>query len=162
MKHIKYTDQELKDLAIAVYDCKVFTSLQCKSHEITSCFPILMFMGSPPSPPLEPDYKEGANIKENRKNKLNQISELKQWKIDMKHYNEVTYPEWLKNEKPSIDKFMKNIGFLYESYDKAMPTSINGKPVFFSCTCVSKPDLKRFNEIYKNYCKKREEFDKSF
>lgn len=38
----------------------------------------------------------------------------------------------------------KDIGFIYEYYDKA-PTgrSINGMPIFFSCAAVSRADAKR-------------------
>ena len=36
-----------------------------------------------------------------------------------------------------------DIGFVYEYFDKAGPRSINGKPIFYSCSFVSKADAKR-------------------
>lgn len=92
MQHKIHTDEELRELVIAVYDCKAFTSLQCRDYEIQMCFPVLMFLLSPPDPPSLPD--QSGNIKIDRMNKLNHIN-------DMVYYNEVTLPDWEKKRETS-------------------------------------------------------------
>ena len=51
---------------------------------------------------------------------------------------------------------------LYESYDKALPTGINGYPIFGSCGFMSKKDSSRFLECYGKYEKVREQLDNEF
>lgn len=159
-KHTTRTDDELRQIAIDVYDCKAFTSLQCRGHEITSCFPLLMFLLSPPSPPTKPQKKSSPDIKIERKNKLNQLDDVLQWEKDMEHYNKVTLPDWKKNEEPQIEAFVNDIGMVFEYYGKEAPLAVNGKPMFWSCQFLSKEDTQRFIEIYQRYEQRRAEFDK--
>ena len=164
-KHNILTEEELRKLVKDVYDTKIFTSLHLSeydSHLITSIFMPIVFMGNPPSPPSEPQLRKGKDVREERKNKLNCIDETEQWKKEMEHYYNVIYPEWEKNEKPKIDKFMENIGMIYEKKSKAGPRFINGYPMFMSCHIVSKSDTKKFLEMYKEYEQKRKEFEEKW
>lgn len=160
-KHKKYTDEELRQLAVDVYDCKAFTSLQCRGDEITQCFPILMFLMSPPTPPSVQKKSESSNIKTQRRNKLNNIDDVIQYEKDMEHYNNVIYPEWEKNEKPLLEEYVNNIGMVYEYYGKEAPLAVNGKPMFFSAHVLTKEDTNRFLEIYSRYELKRQELDQT-
>ena len=45
--------------------------------------------------------------------------------------------------KDYSEEMIKDIGFICEYYDKAIPRSINGKPIFMSCKLVSKADMNR-------------------
>lgn len=137
-EHKIRTEEELKELVRAVYDCKIFTSLQCDDYLVRSVFMVSMFLGSPPSKP-----SISANNQINRKNKLQYIA-------DMIEYEEDT---------PKREEFLKTIGMLYEENSKAGPRAINGYPMFMSCNIVSIEDTKRFIEMYKKYEKKREEFE---
>lgn len=38
---------------------------------------------------------------------------------------------------------LEDLGIIYEYYDEAGPSSINGYPIFFSCRMMSKADSKR-------------------
>jgi|EndMetStandDraft_8_1072994.scaffolds.fasta_scaffold750238_2 hypothetical protein len=40
------------------------------------------------------------------------------------------------------------INFIYEYYDKAAPRSVNGRPIFFSCHCLTEAESKRMFEFY--------------
>jgi len=66
------------------------------------------------------------------------------------------------SETPEREAYIAGIGMIYEYYDKAGPRGINGKPIFSSCQLMSKGDADKFVEIYKEYCKAREEFEKNF
>ena len=45
--------------------------------------------------------------------------------------------------KDYSEEEIKDIGFIYEYYDKAGPRGINGYPIFFSCGFVSKTDARK-------------------
>lgn len=139
-EHKIHTDAELKEIVRAVYDCKTFTSLQCKDDMMMVFMPA-MFIGSRPSaPPL------GNDNQINRKNKLQYIEDC------------LTYEK----ETTERENFLKNIGMLYEDYSKALPGSFNGYPIFASCKIMSIDDTKRFIEMYRKYEKMREDFEKEF
>lgn len=140
-KHNVNTDEELKDLVRAVYDCKAFTSLQCPDYLLGSVFMVAMFMGSAPSKPSLSD-----NNQLNRKNKLQYIEDMLQYE----------------KETPEREDFFKNIGMLYEFYGKELPRGVNGYPMFMSCRIVSIEDTKRFKEMYGKYEKMREDFEKEW
>ena len=139
-EHKEMTVDELKELVRDVYDCKVFTSLQCDNNAITMVFMPVMFLGAGPS---EPSLSDNNQL--NRKNKLKYIE-------DMLIYEE---------ETPAREKFIKNIGMLYEDYSKAGP-SINGFPMFMSCQIVSVEDTGKFIEMYKKYEAMRKSFEKEW
>lgn len=140
-EHKKMTIDELKELVREVYDCKVFTSLQCENRDVTMIFMPAMFMGAGPTEP-----SLGSNNQLNRKNKLKYIE-------DMLIFEE---------EKPEREEFFKNIGMLYEDYSKAGPRGINGYPMFMSCKIVSVEDTGKFVEMYKKYEEMRENFEKEW
>lgn len=140
-KHYIRTEEELKELVRAVYDCKIFTSLQCPGYLTGSVFMVSMFMGAAPSKPTI-----GDNNQLNRKNKLQYIE-------DMLEYE---------RETPEREEYFKTIGMLYEDYSKAMPRGVNGYPMFMSCNIVSIEDTKRFKEMYGKYEKMREDFEKEW
>lgn len=138
--HTVHTDEQLKEIVRNVYDCKTFTSLQCKGNE-SSVFMIMMFIGNPP---LAPD--DSDNIRKNRKNKLEYMNNCQ------------IYEE----ETEIREDYIKNIGMLYEDYSKAGSLSVNGYPTFFSCSILSIDDTKRFIDLYIRYEKLRKEFDNNF
>lgn len=135
------TEEELKELVRGVYDCKIFTSLQCSDRDAISIFMPLMFIGSGPSAPSMTN-----NIKLDRKNKLNHIDAC------VAHENETS----------ERNEYIRNIGMIYEDYSKAGPRSMNGYPMFMSCQLVSIDDTKRFREMYGKYEKMREDFEKEW
>lgn len=140
-EHKIRTEEELKELVRAVYDCKIFTSLQCDSYLVGSVFMPAMFLGSAPSKP-----STSTNNQITRKNKLNYITAI------------IEYEE----DTPKREEFLKTIGMLYEENSKAGPRGINGFPMFMSCNIVSMDDTKRFIEMYKKYENMREEFEKEW
>lgn len=151
-EHKTFTDEELKELVVKAFEGKIFTSYHCKPSDIGMIFMPIMFINSPPSPPSKPDVD---NIKEQRKNKLDYIKEKE-------HYDNVILPDWKKNIQPKIQAFLEDVGMLYESLDKALPTGVNGYPMFISCGFLSKVDAARFLEFYTKYEKVREKLDKEF
>lgn len=111
----------------------------------------IMFMCAPPTEPNFP--KVTGNIRRDRKNKLNHIDALEEWRKDLQ--------EWEDN-KPKMDAFMKNIGMLFEDNSKAGPRGINGYPMFMSCKILSCDDANKFLDLYKKYEKMREDFEKEW
>lgn len=150
-EHYVRTEEELKELVRAVYDCKVFTSLQCPNSTVGMVFMVSMFMGAAPTEPKFPE--KNSDIRKDRKNKLLHFDALEQWRKDMK--------EW-EDDTTKREEYFKTIGMLYESYDKALPRGINGYPMFMSCNIVSIEDTKRFREMYGKYEKMREDFEKEW
>ncbi len=150
-EHKIYTDKEIKDLVIKAYEKEIFTSFQCDKENLASVFMPILFIRSQPTEPRDPVLIKGDDIKEERKNKLDHIDEKKQWEIDMKHYNDVTYPEWEKNELPLLNAFIGDIGMIFEYMSKALPTGINGYPIFTSCGFLRKEDAQKFINKYKIY-----------
>ena len=140
-EHKVRTDEEMKELVRDVYDCKIFTSLQCPGNLTGSIFMAAMFMGCEPSKP-----SLGKNNQINRSNKLHYIEAM------------LAYEE----ETPKREEFLKNIGMVYENYSKACPTAINGYPIFMSCQIASIDETKRFREMYGKYEKMREDFEKEW
>jgi len=140
-QHQNFTEEELKEIVRGVYDCKIFTSLQCGNDNITMIFMPAMFMGSAPSTPTL-----GDNNQVNRKRKLQYIEDC------------LVYD----SETPQREEFFKNIGMLYENWDKAGPRSINGFPMFMSCKIMSIECTKAFREMYMKYETMREEFEKEW
>jgi len=151
-EHKIFTDEEIKELVVKAFDGKIFTSYHCKPSDIGMIFMPIMFINSPPTEPYKP---KSDDIKEERKNKLDYIKEKE-------HYDNVVLPNWEKNTQPKIQSFLEDVGMLYESYDKALPTGVNGYPIFASCGFMSKKDAVRFIEYYNKYGKIREELDKEF
>lgn len=137
-KHKEMTEQEIKELVRDVYDNKLFTSFQCPNMEVMVFMPLL-FLGAAPSQPSKTDDNQL-----NRKNKLNYIEEKLQYE----------------RETPEREAFINNIGMVYSSLSDAGPRSINGYPIFYSMTIVSKEDTIKFIEMYKKYEKMREDFEK--
>ena len=161
-KHKTFTDEEIKELVVKAFEGKIFTSYHCKPEDIGMIFMPIMFINSPPSAPREPELKEDSNIKKERKNKLNHLDSMTQWKKDMEHYNTVILPDWERDVQPKIIEFLDDVGMIYESNDKALPRGINGYPMFSSCGFLSKSDASRFLEVYGKYEKIREKLDKEF
>lgn len=149
-QHKILTNEQLKELVRGVYDCKYFTSLQCRNMAMSVFMPLL-FLGSEPSKPNFP--KSTNDIRKDRKNKILHLDELEKWKIELQ--------EW-KDQTEEREKYFENIGMVYEENSKAGPSSINGYPIFMSCIIVSKDDTARFLEMYRKYEKMREEFEKEW
>ena len=153
-EHKVMTEDELKQLVRDVYDQKYFTSLHCRGQvDPSMIFMPVMFLGAAPTKPSFPE--KTGNIKVDRKNKLNHITNLEIWEKEIK--------EWESEEETSKrENYFNNIGMLYESYDKAGPRSINGFPMFFSCKIVSSEDTKKFWDMYVKYSEMRENFEKEW
>ena len=139
-KHNSFSNDELKEIVRDVYDCKVFTSLQCRDNVSMAFMPIL-FLGMAPSTP-----SLSKNNQINRKNKLEYIEEC------------IAY----KKETPEREEYLKNIGMLYEDIGKAGTMNCNGYPIFYSCKIISIDDTKKFLELYEKYEKIRENFEKEW
>jgi hypothetical protein len=137
-EHHKMTNDELKELVKNVFDCKVFTTLQCSNSDAIIVFMPAMFIGASPRIP-----NIIGNIKVDRKNKLNYIDAITEYK----------------NDTPKREEYLKSIGMLYEEYSNAGPTNINGFPCFFSCNIVSIEDTIRFKEMYGKYEEMRTQFE---
>lgn len=150
-KHNELTKDELKELVRGVYNRKYFTSLQCDMNLVTSIFMPMFFMGSKPSKPSFP--KITGKIRIDRKNKLNHIDDIEQWKKDVKQWED---------ETEIREDFFNKIGMLYEEFNKAGPRSINGYPMFLSCKIVSIEDTKKFYDMYVKYEEKRKEFEEEW
>lgn len=137
-EHHKMTNDELKELVKDVFDCKVFTSLQCRDSDIMMVFMPSLFIGSSPTAP-----KLTGDIKTDRKNKLNHIDLMTEYK----------------NDTPKRLEYLNTIGMFYEKYGEASPRVVNGYPCFFSCKIVSIEDKNRFLEMYEKYEKMRTDFE---
>jgi len=137
-EHKKMTNEELKTLVKDVFDCKVFTSLQCRSIDVMSVFMASLFIGSSPNAPALT-----GQIKTDRKNKLKYLDDCTEYK----------------NDTPKREEYLRTIGMFYEKYSEASPRSINGYPCFFSCNIVSIEDKNRFIEMYEKYEKMRTQFE---
>ena len=139
-EHRKFTDEQLKKIVSDVFDCKIFTSLQCEPYMVMSVFMPVLFLGARPNLSLSEDNQK------NRKLKLQHIDDIIEYEQDT----------------PKREEFMSNIGMIYEYYDKAGTQCINGYPTFFSCHIMSISDKNRFIEMYRKYEEKRKEFEKEF
>jgi len=144
-QHHPRTYDELKELIRDVYDSKIFTSLHLSEESMTSMtsmvFMPLLFMGASPSFP-----SETGNKQRNRKNKLVHINDIIEYE----------------KETPAREEYLKNIGMVYEYYDKAGPRSINGYPIFMSMKILSIDDTKKFRDMYFKYEEMRKEFEKNW
>ena len=141
-EHHKMTNDELKELVKNVFDCKVFTSLQCRNQsDVMMVFMPVLFLGSAPTAP-----KLTGKIREDRKNKINHIDIMTEYR----------------NDKPKREEYLSTIGMIYESHSEAGPRSINGYPFFTSCKIVSIEDKNRFLEMYEKYEKMRTDFEKEW
>lgn len=116
----KFTDDELKKLAIDICNDKVFTSNHLRSNEsIMSVFMPLMF--------IKKTYDD------DRKGKIERVLFSD---IEDKLFNE------------NVNKIL----LVYEYYDKQMPLSCNGLPIFASMSIISNlDDYKKLNGYISNY-----------
>ena len=140
-EHHKMTIDELKVLVRDVYDLKIFTSFQSHRDNLMVIFMPLIGLGSPPQ---KPSLKN--KIRVDRKNKLQYLEDCLQYE----------------KETPERIKYIEDIGMLYEDYSKASPIGINGQPIFYSMNIVSNEDTTKFIEMYHEYVKAREDFEKEW
>ena len=140
-EHKKLTNSELKELVREVYDLKIYTSLHCKKEDIIRVFMPVLYLGAKPS---VASISKDNQI--NRKNKLKYINDCLIYEA----------------ETPQREEFINNCGMLYEYYSEAAPRGVNGMPFFYSCKIVSIEDTKKFNDMYNEYVKVREEFEKNW
>jgi hypothetical protein len=116
-----------------------------------SVFMPLMFLGSKPTKPSFP--KQTGDIKVDRKNKILHFDRIEEWKLDVKKWEE---------ETEERESYINNIGMVYSNMSDAMPRCINGYPMFMSMKIASKEDSKRFLDMYREYEKVREDFEKNW
>ena len=136
--HSERTDDELKTIAKDLYHQKIFSSSHIPKHSthlINSIFMVLMFLSS------KIDWKDDSRI-----NKLIHIY--------LAHLEE----DYAKR----YDEYINDIGFIYESLDKALPMGINGFPIFYSCGILSKKDTDRMFDFYEKYKELQETLENSF
>lgn len=72
-EHKTFTDEEIKELVVKAFDCKIFTSYHCKPTDIGMIFMPIMFINSPPTEPHKPDSDD---IKLQRKRVLNTANKI--------------------------------------------------------------------------------------
>jgi len=136
--HNERSDDELKTIAKDLYNQKIFSSANIPPHSkhlLNSIFMVMMFI----SPKI--DWKDDS-----RMNKLIHIF--------LSHLEE----DYTKR----YDEYINDIGFLYESMDKAAPRGINGFPMFFSCGILNKKDTERMFVFYEKYKELQENLENSF
>jgi hypothetical protein len=156
-KHASQTDEELKKVAIALYNNEIFSNKHLdKNDSLERHFMCMLFIS--PKKPVEPKEKSGENQSTIDK-RDNKIYDLLQFQKDYTEYEKAMdeYPFELED----YNEWLNNIGFIYEYYNENQsPMSINGKPVFFSMKLMCKEDTKRMFDFYKKYKEIREEADK--
>ena len=140
-KHYKMTEKELKKVVRDTYDMKIFTSLQCDKNLLSVIFMPILFIGAPP---IEPSLVDDNQV--NRRNKLKYIE-------DSLRYDK---------ETSDREKYLNNIGMVYEYMNIAGTRGINGYPSFMSCNIMTISDTKKFIDMYDKYVAMREEFEKQF
>jgi len=133
-KWVGKTEQELKKIAMDIYNGLIYTDRHCRQSDIMSVFMCLLFM-DPRSKPTSTDTPTDRD---------NKIYELLERDIESKHYLE----------------FIKNIGLVYEYLSEAGPRCINGCPTFTSVRLLSREDTIKMFEFHDKYKELRETTDK--
>ena len=147
------SDEDLKKIAKDLYNGLIFTDRQCGS-DVMSTFMVMFFMG--PQPPKEPQYPNMSNSIEN--NRDNALYDLLKRDSDQAKYKEDM--EWYEVEQKYYkEQQLKSIGLVYEYISEAGPTSINGKPCFFSLRLLNHEDTTKMFEYYTTYKEIREKAD---
>jgi len=126
-EHHPHTDEELKDIAKALYHNKIFSNLHMdtsNSMTIGMVFMPLFMMGSISWP-----------SDESRESKVVRL---------LLEDKEVGY-------KKRYRKWLNDVGFIYEYYTESMPRSVNGMPIFSSCRFMSKSDAQKMIDLYNKY-----------
>ncbi len=100
-----------------------------------SNFMILLFMG--PKLPEPPKYP--SDNKDLQGSRDNVLFDLVQRDIDQAKY-EADLDFYPIEQRYYKDKFVSNIGLVYEYLSESSPTSINGLPVFMSCKFLNHVD----------------------
>lgn len=62
-------------------------------------------------------------------------------------------------EDKYFNEYVSNIGLVYEYLSKRGPVAINGNPIFYSCSFLSKYDTTKMFEYYDKYKELRESID---
>lgn len=154
IKSIK--DEDLKEIAKDLYNGLIFTDRHCSASDNASLiFMPLLFMGpkspSKPSHPNKPDSTENSrdnaiyDVIQRDEDQLKYEEDLKLYKEELKCFNE---------------QYLTSIGLVFEYLSAAGPTSVNGKPSFFSMRLLNIDDTKKMFEYYEKYKSIREEVDK--
>ena len=65
-------------------------------------------------------------------------------------------------EEEFYNKWLENIGMIYEYMEKASPRGINGYPMFMSVNYLDKEDTKKVLEYYDKYKELQEKLEEEF
>ena len=136
--HSERTDDELKVIAKDLYHNKIFSSAHLPAHSqhlVNSIFMVLTFL----TPTIS--WRDDSRL-----NKLIHIF--------LNHLEE----DYAKR----YDEYIKDIGFIYENYDKALPRGINGYPMFGSCGFLTRKDTERMFVFYEKYKELQEQLENEF
>jgi|ERR1035437_5923771 hypothetical protein len=147
-------DEDLKQIAKDLYNGLIYCDRQCKPHEISQRFMVLLFMG--PQSPTAPKYpSEDKDLQGKRDNVLYDLVERE---ADQKKYEEDV--ELYKIEKKNYqEKYLPSIGFIYEFLSASGPMGLNGGPVFMSARFLNKDDSTKMFGYYEQYKEIREKAD---
>lgn len=140
-KHVEHTDEELKQIAMDLYHNKIFSNFHIPQHSkylITSVFMPIIFMNH-----------INWDTENTRENKIIRVM----------------LEDLEKGFHERYQKYIDNVGMIYEEYSKASPQAINGLPTFFSMKILSKNDTDKmwiFHDKYKELQDKAKEDMKNF
>ena len=137
-EHHPHSDDELKEIAKALYNNKIFSNLHMdnqNSMTIGMVFMPLFMMGSISWP-----------NDESRESKVIRL---------LLEDKEAGY-------KKRYQKWLSEVGFIFEYYDESMPRSINGMPIFASCRFLSKTDAQRMMDFYNKYKELQDSINSQF
>jgi hypothetical protein len=146
-------EDKLKEIAKDIYNGSIFTSSHA-GDDLLSVFMTLTLMG-----PVMPDKPKKPNSKSSvENNRDNRIWELLQYDKDVIKYEE-DMKVWESSNKKYKEEYLPSIGMIYEYLNCALPTTINGKPVFFSIRLLNLEDTKKVYSYYETYKNLREVSD---
>jgi hypothetical protein len=147
------SDEDLKQIAMDLYNNLIFCDRQCDDHMILSVFMVVALMG--PQSPEKPTIPSSDNVVENRDIVADYIGNeeelLKAYKKDKKLAK--------KAQKYYEENFLSSIGLIYEFITEAGPRSINGLPMFTSVKFLNREDASKMFEHFNLYREVREKVD---
>lgn len=146
------SDKELKQIAMDIYDGKIFCDRQC-GRDVGMVFIPLMFMG--PTAPTKPEVESSDDLVENR----DKVADYFQEEEDLMNQYEKDLDEYEKEFEYYIENYAPSIGMVYEYISEAMPRSINGLPIFSSMEILNKEETEIMFEYFEKYKKIKEEFE---
>jgi hypothetical protein len=131
-KHYEYSDEELKEIAMDIYNNKIFTNRHLadyEKHMTTSIFMPMLFM-----------VTNSSTSADSRSGKIDNVL------IDAAR--DEYFAKLGKTEEEVHAAYIKDIGLIFEYYSKALPTAINGCPTFGSVRYLTIEQTDKMNAYY--------------